>query len=50
MTVQAEVLNLTNHNNPRLIGSQFDPVIQRIFAVVEKGLPVLPVVGVSFQF
>ncbi len=50
MTLQAEVLNLTNHNNPRVIGSVFDPVTLRPIALVEKGLPVLPVVGVSFQF
>ena len=50
MTLYAEGLNLTNHDNPRLITTGFNPTTGRFVAVTEKGLPVTPTAGVSFEF
>ena len=50
MTLYAEGLNLTNHDNPRLVGSFFDPVTGHFTALTERGLPITPTAGVSFEF
>jgi hypothetical protein len=50
MTLYAEGLNLTNHDNPRLITTGFNPATGRFIAVTEKGLPVTPTAGLSFEF
>jgi hypothetical protein len=50
MTLHAEGLNMTNHNNPRLIGSIFDFTQQRVVPLLEKGLPILPTAGLTFEF
>jgi len=50
MTLYVEGLNLTNHDNPRLITSGFDPATGHFVAVTEKGLPVTPTAGLSFEF
>jgi hypothetical protein len=50
MTLYAEGLNLTNHDNPRLVGSTIDPVSGRFTALTERGLPITPTAGVSFEF
>ncbi|HET7872631.1 MAG TPA: hypothetical protein VFL42_08980, partial [Terriglobales bacterium] len=50
MTLYAEVLNLTNHNNPRFITTSFDPITNRATAVTERGLPVTPTAGLTFEF
>jgi hypothetical protein len=50
MTLYAEGLNLTNHDNPRLITSAFNPATGHFVAVTEKGLPVTPTAGLSFEF
>ena len=50
MTLHAEGLNLTNHDNPRLVGSTIDPATGRFTALTERGLPITPTAGVSFEF
>jgi TonB-dependent receptor-like protein len=50
MTLYVEGLNLTDHDNPRFITSAFNPATGRFVAVTEKGLPVTPTAGVSFEF
>lgn len=50
MTLYVEGLNLTNHDNPRFIASAFNPATGSFVAVTEKGLPVTPTAGVSFEF
>lgn len=50
MKVSGEVLNLTRHNNPRFITLSFDPTTDHSTAVVERGLPLTPTVGLSFEF
>jgi hypothetical protein len=50
MTLYAEGLNLTNHDNPRLITFGFNPVTGRFTAITERGLPVTPTAGLSFEF
>jgi carboxypeptidase-like protein len=50
MTLYVEGLNLTNHDNPRFITSAFNPATGHFIAVTEKGLPVTPTAGVSFEF
>ncbi|HKD79001.1 MAG TPA: TonB-dependent receptor [Candidatus Angelobacter sp.] len=50
MTLHIEGLNMTNHDNPRLIGSTFDPLTGRVIAVTERGLPITPTAGVTFEF
>ncbi len=50
MTLYGELLNVTNHNNPRFIATGFNPITNRVTAVTEKGLPVTPTAGLSFEF
>lgn len=50
MTLHAEGLNMTNHNNPRLIGSVFDVTQNRFVPLLEKGFPILPTTGLTFEF
>jgi len=50
MTLYVEGLNLTNHDNPRFMGSTFNPATGRFTAVTEKGLPITPTAGLSFEF
>jgi hypothetical protein len=50
MTLHAEGLNMTNHNNPRLIGSVLDVTHNRFVPVLEKGFPILPTAGLTFEF
>jgi hypothetical protein len=50
MSVFGEVLNVTDHNNPRFITLNFDPTTNRSSAVTERGLPLTPTVGFSFEF
>jgi len=50
MTLYVEGLNLTNHDNPRLITSGFNAATGHFVAVTERGLPVTPTAGVSFEF
>jgi CarboxypepD_reg-like domain len=50
MTLYGEVLNLTNHNNPRFITTSFDPITNRATAVTERGLPITPTAGLTFEF
>jgi hypothetical protein len=49
VTLYSEVLNVTNHNNPRFIFTSFRANGQ-VFGVTEKGFPVLPTAGLVFQF
>jgi hypothetical protein len=48
MTLYVEGLNLTNHNNPRLLGAAF--IANQVIAETEKGLPITPTAGVTFEF
>ncbi len=50
MTLYGEVLNLTNHNNPRFITTSFNPITNKATAVTERGLPVTPTAGLTFEF
>ncbi|HEY6305715.1 MAG TPA: TonB-dependent receptor [Candidatus Angelobacter sp.] len=50
MTLYVEGLNLTNHNNPRLLPTAFNPVTGQPVAVTERGLPITPTAGLVFQF
>ncbi len=50
MTLYAEGLNLTNHNNRRLLTTGFNPTTGQEFAVTERGLPITPTAGVVFEF
>jgi hypothetical protein len=49
LTLYTEVLNVTNHNNPRFIFSSFG-FNGQAFGVTDKGLPVTPTAGLVFQF
>jgi hypothetical protein len=49
LTLYAEVLNITNHNNPRFIFTSFQANGQA-FGVTDKGLPITPTAGLVFQF
>lgn len=49
LTVYAEVLNVTNHSNPRFIFTSFQANGQA-FGVTDKGLPIVPTAGLVFQF
>ena len=50
MTLYAEGLNLTNHDNRRLLSTGFDPITRREFAITERGLPITPTAGLVFEF
>jgi TonB dependent receptor/CarboxypepD_reg-like domain len=50
MTLYAEGLNLTNHENRRIVGSTFNPVTGLPIAVTERGLPITPTAGLVFEF
>ena len=50
VTLYGEVLNVTNHDNPRFITTSFDPVTNQATAVTEHGLPITPTAGLTFEF
>lgn len=50
MTLYAEVLNLTDHDNRRLLTTSFNPTTGTSVAITERGLPVTPTVGLVFEF
>jgi hypothetical protein len=50
MTLYAEGLNLTNHENRRIVGTTFDPVTGLPIALSERGLPITPTAGLVFEF
>jgi hypothetical protein len=49
MTLYAEGLNMTNHNNPRFVLVSIDST-GHATAVTEKGLPITPTAGLVFEF
>jgi len=49
LTLYSEILNVTNHNNPRFIFTSFQANGQA-FGVTDKGLPITPTAGLVFQF
>jgi hypothetical protein len=49
VTLYTEVLNVTNHNNPRFLFTDFLAGGQA-FGVTDKGLPITPTAGLVFQF
>jgi hypothetical protein len=50
MTLYAEVLNLTNHDNRRLLPGASPFVNGQFIPVTEHGLPITPTAGLVFQF
>lgn len=50
MTLHVEGLNMTNHDNPQVIGSVFDPLTGLLRPEFGKGLPILPTTGLTFEF
>ncbi|HJT53623.1 MAG TPA: hypothetical protein VJ848_07205, partial [Candidatus Angelobacter sp.] len=50
MTLHVEGLNITNHDNPQVIGSVFDSVTGLLRPEFGKGLPILPTAGLVFEF
>jgi hypothetical protein len=51
MTLYAEGLNLTNHDNRRLLNvGGLNPVTRQPIAVTERGLPITPTAGLVFEF
>jgi hypothetical protein len=45
-----EILNVTNHYNPRFDGTGFDPVTGQTLLFTSPGVPILPTVGLTFDF
>jgi hypothetical protein len=50
LSLYGEVLNITNHNNPRLAGAFFNPTTGKTTIFTFDGLPVTPTVGLVFDF
>jgi hypothetical protein len=50
LSLYGEVLNITNHNNPRLAGAFFNPTTGKTTLFTFDGLPVTPTVGLVFDF
>jgi hypothetical protein len=50
MTLYVEGLNLTNHDNPRFITAQVNAATGQFSAITERGLPITPTAGISFEF
>jgi carboxypeptidase-like protein len=50
MTLYGEMLNITNHDNPRFITVSFNPITNQATAVTERGLPITPTAGLTFEF
>jgi hypothetical protein len=50
MTLHVEGLNMTNHDNPQVIGSVLDPATGLVRPEFGKGLPILPTAGLVFEF
>ena len=46
LALYGEVLNLTNHNNPRYFYTSQNP----LNVVTGEGLPIVPTAGVAFEF
>jgi hypothetical protein len=46
----AEILNVTNHYNPRFDALGFDPLTGQPFLFTSPGVPILPTVGLTFDF
>lgn len=50
MTLHVEGLNMTNHDNPQVIGSAIDFTRNVLVPEFGKGLPILPTAGLVFEF
>jgi hypothetical protein len=51
MTLYGELLNVTNHNNPRLISSDvINPTTGQVVIRTDKGLPITPTAGLALEF
>jgi hypothetical protein len=51
MTLYGELLNVTNHNNPRLISAEvINPATGQAVIRTDKGLPITPTAGLAFEF
>jgi hypothetical protein len=49
-TLYGEVLNVTNHNNRRFLRGSVDPRTGQAVLQTERGIPVVPTAGVTFEF
>jgi hypothetical protein len=51
LTLYGELLNVTNHNNPRLISAEvINPATGQAVIRTDKGLPITPTAGLAFEF
>ncbi len=50
MALYGEVLNLTNHYNPRYFYSSYNPGTGALTATTGQGLPITPTAGFAFEF
>jgi hypothetical protein len=50
MTLYAEGLNMTNHDNPRFLAITIDPTTGKVLPVLASGLPITPTAGITFEF
>jgi hypothetical protein len=50
MTLYAEGLNLTNHDNRRILNTTFNFSTGQPVPMVERGLPITPTAGLVFEF
>jgi hypothetical protein len=50
LALYGEVLNLTDHNNPRYFYTSFDPKTGNPTVVTGQGLPITPTAGLAFEF
>ncbi len=50
LVLYGEVLNLTDHNNPRYLYTSYDPNGGAPSVVLGRGLPILPTAGLAFEF
>ena len=50
LSLYSEVLNVTNHNNRRFAGAFFNPTTGQTTLFTFDGLPIIPTVGLGFDF
>ena len=50
LALYGEMLNLTDHNNPRYFYTSYDPTNGTSTVVTGQGLPITPTAGLAFEF
>jgi Carboxypeptidase regulatory-like domain/TonB-dependent Receptor Plug Domain len=50
LALYGEVLNLTDHNNPRYFYTSYNPTTGTSTVVTGQGLPITPTAGLAFEF